>query len=53
MYMNQNHERKTICLDIFLLSDRQSGIEDQYCLHITINYDLPHLRLPDMFPLSS
>ena len=21
IYMNQNHERKTICLDIFLLSD--------------------------------
>ena len=45
-------ERKITCLDIFLLSDRQWGTEYQYLLchfawhlHITITYNLQHLRL--------
>ena len=52
IYCCQHHERKTSCLDIFLLSDRQWGTEHQYLpqpfswhLHITITYNLPHLRL--------
>ena len=32
IYCCQHHERKTICLDIFLLSDRQWGTEHQYLL---------------------
>ena len=32
IYCRQNHERKTICLDIFFLSDRQWGIEPQHLL---------------------
>jgi hypothetical protein len=52
IYCCQHHERKTSCLDIFLLSDRQWGTEHQYLpqlfswhLHITITYNLLHLRL--------
>ena len=41
--------KETTCLDIFLLSDRQWGTEHQYLLsrflHITITYNLLHLRL--------
>jgi hypothetical protein len=32
VYCCQHHERKTTCLDIFLLSDRQWGTEHQYLL---------------------
>jgi hypothetical protein len=32
IYCCQHHERKTTCLDIFLLSDRQWGTEHQYLL---------------------
>ena len=32
IYCCQHHERKTTCLDIFLLSDRQWGSEHQYLL---------------------
>jgi len=32
IYCCQHRERKTICLDIFLLSDRQWGTEHQYFL---------------------
>jgi hypothetical protein len=32
MYCCQHHERKTTCLNIFLLSDRQWGTEHQYLL---------------------
>ena len=32
IYCWQHHERKTTCLDIFLLSDRQWGTEHQYLL---------------------
>jgi len=32
IYCRQHHDRKTICLDIFLLSDRQWGTEHQYLL---------------------
>ena len=32
IYCCQHHERKTACLDIFLLSDRQWGTEHQYLL---------------------
>jgi len=32
IYCCQYHERKTTCLDIFLLSDRQWGTEHQYLL---------------------
>ena len=32
IYCHQHHERKTICLDIFFLSDRQSGTEPQHLL---------------------
>ena len=32
IYSCQHHERKTTCLDIFLLSDRQWGTEHQYLL---------------------
>ena len=32
IYRCQHHERKTTCLDIFLLSDRQWGTERQYIL---------------------
>jgi hypothetical protein len=47
IYCCQHHERKTTCLDIFLLSNRQSGTEHEFSwrLHITITYNLPHLRL--------
>jgi hypothetical protein len=51
-YMNQNHERNTICLDIFLLSDRQYLLSVSWHLHITITYHLLHLRLRNMFMLS-
>jgi len=48
IYCCQPHERKMTCLDIFLLSDRQWSTEHKYLLsrfHITITYNLPHLRL--------
>ena len=53
IYCCQHHERKTICLDIFLLSDRHIlGYRTpvftwpfSWSLHITITYNLPHLRL--------
>jgi hypothetical protein len=32
IYCCQHYERKTTCLDIFLLSDRQWGTEHQYLL---------------------
>ena len=32
IYCCQNHERKMICLEIFLLSDRQWGTKHQYLL---------------------
>ena len=32
IYCCQHRERKMICLDIFLLSDRQCGTEHQYLL---------------------
>jgi hypothetical protein len=32
IYFCQHHERKTTCLDTFLLSDRQWGTEHQYLL---------------------
>jgi hypothetical protein len=32
IYCCQYHERKTICLDIFLLSDRHWGTEHQYLI---------------------
>jgi len=32
IYCCQHHERKTTCLDICLLSDRQWGTEHQYLL---------------------
>ena len=32
IYCRQHRERKTICLDIFMLSDRQWGTEYQYLL---------------------
>jgi hypothetical protein len=44
----QNHKRKTICLDIFLLSVRQWGTKHQYLL----SRFLQHLRLSDMLTLS-
>jgi hypothetical protein len=56
-----NHERKTILLDIFLLSDRQWGTEHQYLLsrflgisilQLHCTYNLLHLRLTDMLMLS-
>jgi hypothetical protein len=52
IYCCQHHERKTICLDIFLLSDRQWDAEHQYLLSrflgisiLTITYNLLHLQL--------
>jgi hypothetical protein len=51
IYCCQHHERKMICLDIFMLSERlryQTPVFTQpfsWCLHITITYNLPHLRL--------
>jgi hypothetical protein len=36
IYCCQHHERKTICLDIFLLSDRQWGTEHQYLLGCSV-----------------
>ena len=32
IYYCRHHERKTTCLDIFLLSERQCGTEHQYLL---------------------
>jgi hypothetical protein len=42
----------TICLDIFLLSDRQYLLSVSWRLHITITFNLLHLRLSDMLRLS-
>jgi hypothetical protein len=52
IYCCPNDKRKTICLDIFLLSDRQWEYRTQvftrpfsWRRNITITYNLPHLRL--------
>ena len=51
-YCHQHHERKTICFDIILLSDRHWGTEPPtftlpfpWGLHITVTYNLSHCRL--------
>ena len=58
LWLNQNHERKMICHEIFLLTDRQWATEHQYLLICFLGvsllqktYNLPHLRLADMLTL--
>jgi hypothetical protein len=51
IYCRQHHQRKTICFYIFLFSETvgyRTPVFIQpfsWCLHITITYHLPHLRL--------
>jgi hypothetical protein len=40
IYCCQHHERKIICLDIFLLSDRQWGTEHQYLFSLFLGISI-------------
>jgi len=45
IYCRQHHERKTICLYIFLLSDRQWGTKPQHLLRHFLDVSILQLLI--------